>query len=234
MKPHSFCETPNENCTLNYCDENGCLNRKRKLVDDDVYNATEKFRESYKIHGITEFEVSAFSIGYLQAKNKAKEDYEVVSSVREVHQYKLGLEDGYNKAKETFYNKQDLIDLVQGLKDYTKESHTILGHDDREPSEFVNIFLNEISDEELESLSLAKELNKQPMTFVSDEISDKKRNFVFSDDKDINNKNITKISDKVLFEQATVAMEEIYGYGCDSEIDAYFRGAKWMQKQFKK
>lgn len=61
-----------------------------------------------------------------------------------------------------------------------------------------------------------------------------KRNFVFSDDKDINNKNITEISDKVLFEQATVAMEERYGYGCDAEIDAYFRGAKWMQRQFKK
>jgi hypothetical protein len=32
-KPHSFCETPNENCTMNYCDENGCQNRKRELVD---------------------------------------------------------------------------------------------------------------------------------------------------------------------------------------------------------
>lgn len=41
-------------------------------------------------------------------------------------------------------------------------------------------------------------------------------------------------SDKVLFEQATVAMEEIYGSGCETEIDAYFRGAKWMQKQFNK
>ena len=41
-----------------------------------------------------------------------------------------------------------------------------------------------------------------------------------------------EISDKVLFEQATVAMEEHYGYGCETEIDAYFRGAKWMQKQF--
>jgi hypothetical protein len=40
-----------------------------------------------------------------------------------------------------------------------------------------------------------------------------------------------EISDKVLFEQATVAMEEHYGYGCETEIDAYFRGAKWMQKQ---
>jgi hypothetical protein len=40
-----------------------------------------------------------------------------------------------------------------------------------------------------------------------------------------------EISDKVLFEQATVAMEEHYGYVCETEIDAYFRGAKWMQKQ---
>jgi hypothetical protein len=42
-----------------------------------------------------------------------------------------------------------------------------------------------------------------------------------------------EISDKVLFEQAIVAMEAHYGYGCKTEIDAYFRGAKWMQKQFK-
>ena len=57
---------------------------------------------------------------------------------------------------------------------------------------------------------------------------------------DINNEvdkliqqNKFQISDDVLFEQATVAMEEIYGYGCETEIDAYFRGAKWILKQFK-
>jgi len=42
------------------------------------------------------------------------------------------------------------------------------------------------------------------------------------------------LSDEVLFEQATVAMEEHYGYGCETEIDAYFRGLKWMQKQLNK
>jgi hypothetical protein len=42
------------------------------------------------------------------------------------------------------------------------------------------------------------------------------------------------ISDKVLFEQAIVAMEEIYGSGCETEIDAYFRGAKWILKQINK
>ena len=58
------------------------------------------------------------------------------------HDYEEGFVDGYNKAKETLYTKQDMIDLVQGLKDYTKESHTILGHDDREASDFVDIFLD--------------------------------------------------------------------------------------------
>ena len=33
VKPHSFCETPDEKCTMNYCDENGCQNRKRELVE---------------------------------------------------------------------------------------------------------------------------------------------------------------------------------------------------------
>ena len=32
-KPHSFCETPEEKCTMNYCDENGCQNRKRELAE---------------------------------------------------------------------------------------------------------------------------------------------------------------------------------------------------------
>ena len=64
-------------------------------------------------------------------------------------------------------------------------------------------------------------------------IDDKKRNFVFSDEQ-IKQNTILAISDDVLFEQATVAMEEMYGYGCETEIDAYFRGLKWMQKQFNK
>jgi hypothetical protein len=42
------------------------------------------------------------------------------------------------------------------------------------------------------------------------------------------------LSNEVLFKQAIVAMEEHYGYGCETEIDAYFRGLKWMQKQYNK
>ena len=53
-------------------------------------------------------------------------------------------------------------------------------------------------------------------------------------DEQIQQNTMLTISDKVLFEQAIVAMEEMYGYGCETKIDAYFRGLKWMQKQFNK
>ena len=43
--------------------------------------------------------------------------------------------------------------------------------------------------------------------------------------------NVQKLLDKDIFDQATLAMEEHYGYGCETEIDAYFRGAKWMKEQ---
>jgi hypothetical protein len=51
--------------------------------------------------------------GFVDGFNKVKEDYEVVSSVREVHQYKLGLEDGYNKAKQTLYTKEQLMEVIE-------------------------------------------------------------------------------------------------------------------------
>ena len=31
--PHGFCETPEQKCTMNYCDENGCQNRKRTSAE---------------------------------------------------------------------------------------------------------------------------------------------------------------------------------------------------------
>lgn len=32
-KGHGFCEKPGHVCTMNYCDENGCQERKRVLVE---------------------------------------------------------------------------------------------------------------------------------------------------------------------------------------------------------
>ena len=44
--------------------------------------------------------------------------------------------------KDKEMEKQMLCDLVDELKNYTSESNNILGHDEREPIEFVEIFLN--------------------------------------------------------------------------------------------
>jgi hypothetical protein len=49
-------------------------------------------------------------------------------------------EDVIKQAKEM--EKQRMIDLVQQLKDYTRESNNVLGFDEREASEFVEIFYN--------------------------------------------------------------------------------------------
>ena len=44
---------------------------------------------------------------------------------------------------------------------------------------------------------------------------------------------VQKLLDKDIFDQAILAMEELYGSGCDAEIDAYFRGAIWYREQLK-
>ena len=42
-----------------------------------------------------------------------------------------------------------------------------------------------------------------------------------------------EISDEEIFKQSIKEMEEWYGSDCKEEIDAHFRGAKWMQKWYK-
>ena len=37
-EPWNFCETPEEKCTMTYCDENGCQNRKRNSVSESIFS----------------------------------------------------------------------------------------------------------------------------------------------------------------------------------------------------
>lgn len=55
----------------------------------------------------------------------------------------------------------------------------------------------------------------------------------FMDGVKNNHSLVEKLIDKDIFNQAILAMEEMYGSGCDSEIDAYFRGAIWYREQLK-
>jgi len=81
------------------------------IIDDDVYNATEKFRESYKIHGITEFEVSAFSIGYLQAKNKAKETLYTKEQLMEAIELARLID--YNGSNDYYMSEDEIIKALK-------------------------------------------------------------------------------------------------------------------------
>jgi len=51
-QPWSFCETPQENCTMNYCDENGCQNRKRNYsgVATNFSTIIDKFDNGYELY----------------------------------------------------------------------------------------------------------------------------------------------------------------------------------------
>ena len=54
-KPWSFCETPKEKCTMNYCDENGCQNRKRNYIEGNdliaaVSDSQKPLDEEIQVH----------------------------------------------------------------------------------------------------------------------------------------------------------------------------------------
>jgi len=59
------------------------------------------------------------------------------------HSYKTGFTEGYHKAREKFeFSREDMIDLVEGLKVYTSETQSVLGHDTWEASYFVDMFID--------------------------------------------------------------------------------------------
>jgi len=52
--PWGFCETPEAKCIMNYCDENGCQNRKRtyaplKSESEDISARAEATTVKYKV-----------------------------------------------------------------------------------------------------------------------------------------------------------------------------------------
>jgi hypothetical protein len=57
-KPHSFCETPEEKCAMNYCDTNGCQNRKRELVEPKPETLEEFIKE--QLEGYDEIDFSTY------------------------------------------------------------------------------------------------------------------------------------------------------------------------------
>jgi len=97
-KPHSFCETPEEKCTMNYCDDNGCQNRKRHLVEPHEQETLEAEEICFK---------------------KASPLVERKSD------YIFGFRDGANYMAERMYSRQDIIDFVYFINDRHFNKYTV-------------------------------------------------------------------------------------------------------------
>jgi hypothetical protein len=70
-KPHSFCETPEEKCTMNYCDENGCQNRVRHLVEPKQ----EQDKKMYNEEDMIEFAVWMYlEVGQNSGKERTNKE----------------------------------------------------------------------------------------------------------------------------------------------------------------
>ena len=71
---------------------------------------------------------------------KAKEDScdrRTLASISFDAGHLLRHEDNLAKKQLDAFSRLDMLDLIQSLKDYTLESHVILGHDEREPEDFL-------------------------------------------------------------------------------------------------
>jgi hypothetical protein len=71
-KPHSFCETPDEKCTMNYCDENGCQNRKRYLVEPHEQETLEEIIDKVSVKEAKDLDLFLKGVKWQQEQDKNK------------------------------------------------------------------------------------------------------------------------------------------------------------------
>lgn len=134
-KLHSFCETTEEKCTMNYCDENGGINRKRNLVTElplqtdengkpltywgglkdrtcDHTNCREVCPECQILHISKDCEEVKNWDSFVEEKNKElfAEEYANGKSSSEVFRdaHKKDFIAGFEKAKETLYTEEQV------------------------------------------------------------------------------------------------------------------------------
>lgn len=126
-----------------------------------------------------------------------------------------------------------LKNVISSQPDWNEEPLNYYGEDFGKDCEEVKNWDSfvEKKNNELEVEKLA-EMNYPICEWAEEQCVVRRLAFINGYNKAMVNSQFT-ISDDVLFEQAIVAMEEVYGYGCETEIDAYFRGAKWILKQTK-
>jgi hypothetical protein len=115
-KPHSFCETPEEQCTINYCDENGCQNRVRHLVEQkqhliDLMRLDEEQQTFIKPDNIDGQWLSPVPTERAWQEEKLVEIFEHYPNASPKWQYMNGLIQNSLDAKE-MYSKEEVLDLL--------------------------------------------------------------------------------------------------------------------------
>jgi hypothetical protein len=91
-KPHLFCETPEEKCTMNYCDENGCQNRVRHLVEpkqETLEEAAERYENSFAEGAQGTESIDFIEGAKWQAERRYSED-DVIELLHSRMRYTLG------------------------------------------------------------------------------------------------------------------------------------------------
>ena len=102
-KPHSFCETPEEKCVMNYCGENGCQNRKRHLVEPHEQEKLEKAAENYSQGWGENDDVKSFIAGGKHMAERMYSEEDMIAIVEKSR--KTGLSAEYLLLTEQFKKK---------------------------------------------------------------------------------------------------------------------------------
>jgi hypothetical protein len=113
-KPHSFCETPEEKCTMNYCDENGCQNRVRHLVEQkqhliDLMRLDEEQQTFIKPNNVDGQWLSPVPTERAWQEEKLVEIFEHYPTASPRWQYMNGLIQNSLDAKQ-MYSEEDILD----------------------------------------------------------------------------------------------------------------------------
>ena len=140
-KSWSFCETPEENCTMNYCDNNGCQNRKRNYVkgvkpseqDNSKYESMKTFKTKQNLLVKIENPFNILFLKELMQKNyipscikNHPDGFDFAHGITNEEELKKEIEEGsdiYLKEKEIdrfSFQVGLLTDKLESFRNYNK------------------------------------------------------------------------------------------------------------------
>jgi hypothetical protein len=113
IEPHNFCETPEEQCTMNYCDENGCMNRKREATEDSILIKTPKQETLEEVRKVERSDL--YNKIYSIVKQIPREDVETDAMDASSCAYDIE-QLFYKRQQERMYSEKEVLQLLLRLQ----------------------------------------------------------------------------------------------------------------------